>query len=129
MRPAIKSQLGDAIWKSVGPGRETLPERFLPVLDGGSLLQRFQNWKRGCTFENICQMYRKYVVEHYSEQTTIVFDGGYDKPSTKDTAHLRRTKGKRSQEVKFTKSMKLTKTREQFLFNRLNKQRFLEMLT
>ena len=58
------------------------------------------------------------VVTNVGENAEVVFDG-----------HLRRTNGKIGQEVKFSESMKLTKTREEFLLNHNNKQRFLQTLT
>ena len=68
-------------------------------------------------------------MKHYGTGTTVVFDGGYDKPSTKDSTHLRRTKFKRGRQVNFTESMTLKMKKDDFLLNKVNKQRFLELLS
>ena len=66
------------------------PKNASFVIDGESLLQKIQGWPKGSTFKSICKLYKDYVLKH-GAGTTVVFDGGYDKPSTKDTT-LRRTK-------------------------------------
>ena len=92
MTDANKQQLGEAIWKFAGPGCATLAKGCLHVLDGGTLLSRVQNWKKGITFEHIYQWYKEYVIRHYGNNTTIVFNGGYEVPSTKDTEHCEEVK-------------------------------------
>ena len=57
-----------------------------------------------------------------------MFDGYDGKPSTKDTTHVRRTKGKKSISMHFTGKMKLNMKKNVFLTNLENKQLFLEML-
>ena len=59
----------------------------------------------------------------------MVFDGAYELPSTKDTTHLRRTKGRKGKEVRFNRQVKLSMKKEDFLLHKGNKQHFLEMLT
>ena len=56
-----------------------------------------------------------------------MFDG-YEASSIKDMTHIRRCKGKQSQTVTFTREMKLTVTKDMFLSNKRNKQRFIHML-
>ena len=114
--------------KFTGPGREGLPKDISFVIDGGWLLYRVPNWRKGITFERICQLYKEYVILHYGRNTTVIFDGGYECPSTKDTTHLRRSKGRKGKQVRFNKQMKLS-MKEDFLLNKSNKQRFQEMLT
>ena len=77
------------------------------VLDGGSLLQRLP-WKRGMTYSVICDLYVDYVKSNY-KNAVVVFDGYEGGPSTKDTAHLRRTGGCASTTIKFTEDMTLKK--------------------
>ena len=127
-REANKPQLGDAILKFTGPGRDSLPENVSFVLDGGWLLYRIPNWRKGTTFDAICQIYIEYVIRNYGRDTTVVFDGVYELPSTKDTTHLRRTKGRKGK-VRFNRQVKLSIKKEDFLLHKGNKQHFLEMLT
>ena len=49
-------------------------------------------WTIGHTFAQICQAYVTYIKKRYGNCPTIVFDGGYDAASAKDTAHVRRAK-------------------------------------
>ena len=69
-----------------------------------------------------------YVLKQYGERTTIVLDGYYGKPFTKDTTHVRRTKSKKGISVHFTGEIKLNMKTNEFLTNLENKQRFMEML-
>ena len=57
----------------------------------------------------------------------VVFDG-YLNPSTKDMTHQRRLKSKIGATVTFTETMHLTMTKSEFLMNKINKQRFVNML-
>ena len=59
---------------------------------------------------------------------SIVVLDGYDGTSTKDMTHCRQAKGKASVTVTFTEDMQLTIKREQFLANKTNKQKFINML-
>ena len=76
------------------------------VLDGGALIQRLP-WCQNATFDSICNTYVDYVEKKYGNSTAIVFDGYDEGPSTKDTAHLRRSGGVVGVEVKFVGSMPL----------------------
>ena len=60
--------------------------------------------------------------------TVVVFDG-YDGTSTKYMTHQRRNKGKVGENVTFEEHMHITMTKEQFLGNNMNKQRFINMLS
>ena len=57
----------------------------------------------------------------------IIFDG-YEVASTKDLTHTRRNKGKLGPTVSLTAEMTRTSTKELFLSNKLNKQKFVHML-
>ena len=61
------------------------------------------------------------------EKATVIFDG-YDVASTKDMTHLRRQKGKKCVKVSFSMDMKLTESKDLFLSDSTNKQRFIKML-
>ena len=96
------------------------------VLDGDELLQRLP-WKRGMTYSAICDLSVDYVKSNY-KNAVIVFDGYEGGPSTKVTAHLRRTRGCTSTPVKFTEDMTLTLKKNLFLKNKKNKQAFIKTL-
>ena len=131
LREANKPPLADAIW-AVAHGDDTpvLCEdesaSMTYVLDGGSLLQRLP-WQKEVTFDDLCQSYVDYVRRKYGTPT-IVFDGYDTGPSTKDMTHLRRTRCAVSAKVNFSGGMPLKSTKEHFLSNNVNKQKFIIML-
>ena len=95
LRKANKPQLANALWKMCNGDLSYLPEgvEFHYVLDGGSLLHRIE-WQKGSSFSHICQKYVNYIKNSFGSNVTVFFDGYGSEPSTKDMAHLRRTKGK-----------------------------------
>ena len=94
------------------------------ILDGGALLHQIP-WQKGSTFSNIFESYQEYVLKKYGE-AVVVFDGSKIQ-STKDLTHSRH-KGNSGATVSFTEAMALTTTKEEFLSNKENKQRFVKML-
>ena len=92
---------------------------------GGSVLVR-NVWKKDETFAEICQRYVDYVVLNFGKDSEVVFDGYPMLPTTKDTTHVRRSKGKI---VKFSLNSKLSMNKDNFLLNKENKQAFIECLT
>ena len=68
-----------------------------------------------------------YVTMKYGN-AIVVFDS-YRGKSTKDMTHQRRTKGQTGAMVTFTENMHLTMRKDQFLANKENKQRFIDMLS
>ena len=120
-----KATLADAIWNFAKPDQCTVPARALTVLDGGALLHRLP-WKRGSSFFEILCKYTEYVKNRYPN-VTVVFDG-YETASTKDMTHRWRNKGKQGVTAAFTKDMKLAVSKEVFLSNKKNKQKFIHML-
>ena len=86
-------------------------------------------WKKGETFEEICQSCVDYVHSKYGPGTEEVFDGYPTEPTTKDSTHLRRSKGKQWKLAKFNLNTKLSMTKDTFLLNKENKQIFLSHLT
>ena len=103
----------------------SVPENVRFVLDGGALLHRIP-WARGSTFGCILKSYTDFVAKNYGA-AVIVFDG-YEKFSTKDMTHRRRSKGKKGVSVSFTQDMSLTVTKDIFLNDPTNKQCFIQML-
>ncbi|KAK7088764.1 hypothetical protein V1264_022644 [Littorina saxatilis] len=129
LRQPNKATLADELWKLViahaGSPSSNFPADVQFVIDGGSLLQRLQgSWTRGNTFQSIIDGYTQFVNSRYPH-AVIVFDGYMSGPSTKDMTHLRRTKGRRGAAVHFSPDMVLRSTKEQFLANAENKQRFI----
>ena len=86
-REANKPQIADAVWevtKSVQTKISSDKTHF--VIDGGALFQRIP-WQRGITYDNICEIYIKYVEQHYGKQAKIIFDGYQHGTSTKYPTH------------------------------------------
>ncbi|KAH3861506.1 hypothetical protein DPMN_024436 [Dreissena polymorpha] len=73
------------------------------------------------TFAEICKAYISYIAGTYSN-AVIVFDGYLSGPTTKDTAHIRRTHGVVGPKVYFTKCTPLASRKEKFLSIPENKQ-------
>ena len=88
-----------------------------------------KTWKKGQTFKEICERYVEFVLSNYGVDTKVVFDGYPLEPTTKDTTHFRRSKGKKGKLVKFLLNSKLSMSKDKFLLSKENKQAFLEHLT
>ena len=67
-------------------------------------------------------------MKRYGNCPTVVFDGGYDAASTKDTTHVRRAKGRNCKEVRIQLNNPLSISKNSFLLNKSNKQNFLLLL-
>ena len=63
-----------------------------------------------------------------ADNITVVFDGGYLLPSTKDTTHLRRSNGKLGRKVVPALNTQLTVKKSDFLLSNHDTQAFLLML-
>ena len=98
-KPALKNALYDqpGISECVTPD---FPQGTHYVLDGGSLLQRLP-WTVGSTYDEICQSFKNYLLNicGTADDISVVFDGRYLLPSTKDTTHLRRSKGRLGRKI------------------------------
>ncbi|ELU10861.1 hypothetical protein CAPTEDRAFT_208385 [Capitella teleta] len=98
------------------------------VLDGGSLLHRVP-WKANITYANIASAYVDFTRRNYGVQRThVIFDGYLEGPSTKDVAHLRRSKGIVGQPVNVAPEMLCSMKKEAFLANPQNKAAFIQLL-
>ena len=133
LRQPNKASLADELWMLLPasgyvPGDSSEPKDVQFVIDGGSLLQRLQwPWKRVSIFETIIGAYVHFVTIHYP-RALVVFDRYASGPSTKDMTHLRRTKGQKGATAHFSTDMVLQTSKEQFLVNKENKQRFISAL-
>jgi len=116
LREANKAQLADDIW-TVAKGNGMQPPEtageMKHVIDGGSLLPRVP-WKRDETFNSIAKGYVEYIQQKFTNPI-VVFDGYNAGSGTKDTAHLRRTKGLVGPTVNVVGSMPLKTKKEHFL--------------
>jgi hypothetical protein len=123
--PAKKPVLADAIWSLMPCDTPGPNEEVQYVLDGGYLLHRIP-WPKGATYEGVCKVYCDYVWQKYGS-AVIVFDGYEDGPSPKDCTHDRR--GYVGPTVKFESNMIIQSKKKDFLANKMNKQRFINMLS
>ena len=60
---------------------------------------------------------------------TIVFDGGYDAASNKDTAHVRRAKGRTGKTVGLHLNNQLSMSKSNFLLSKGNKQNLQKLVS
>lgn len=127
MRPANKASLADSIWCPTIENSPKHPNKVHFVLDGGALLHLIP-WTKGTYWETIPKMYTGYVTQGYGAPT-VVFDGYLDSPSTKDNTHAKRRRGCIGSTVHISDTQQLLQmTKEEFLSNTENKQRFIYML-
>ena len=118
MNTANKPALTEALWEMTEKSMPNLStSNNLYLLDGGDLLSKPQ----------ICQHYVNYVNGNHGENAEVLFDDYLDKPTAKDTTHLKQTKGKEGRLVKFALNSKMSMSKEKFLLNNVNKQEFLGM--
>ncbi len=126
-REATKSVLADQLWlmtKDVNTSNP--PQLASTVLDGGALLHKVV-WARGKTYEELCSAYVDHIENKYGQSPmTVVFDG-YETPSTKDIAHMRRNKIP-GPTVQLEQDMICNMKKEDFLSNETNKEQFLKLL-
>ena len=124
-----KPQLAHAIWKCIGACHITPPNRAHHVSYERSLLHKVV-WKNGMTYKEICKRDIDYVKKHYGQNCSVVFDRYRgNAASTKDTTHLRHSKGKLGRPVMFTANAVFNMKKDEFLLNLKIKQCFLEMVT
>ena len=107
--------------------QQQLPDNAQYVLDGGALLGRIP-WPRGSTYDSVCDMYVKYVIQRYGT-VIIVFDGYTDEPTIKDVTHIQRAGSGACITVHFTGDMVIKSNKDEFLRNWANKQQFINILS
>lgn len=99
------------------------------VIDGGFLLHKVV-WPLGETYEDVFELYVKYIVSHYGINSVIVFDGYENNDiGVKSYERLRRSKGSKSTVVMFDKDMTIIINQEKFLSNNKNKSRLISFLS
>lgn len=125
-----KSSLANNIWNEVKLTSAEIPTEALNyVFDGGSLLHHVP-WSKGQKYSQLAQSYVQYVVRRSKgHECTVVFDGYREAMSTKDAAHLRRSRQcVSSPDITFEEDMIVTESKDRFLSNQQNKQRFIDYL-
>ena len=74
-------------------------------------------------------MYAQHIQKSFGLDTTAVIFYGYpDRPSTRDYAHLTRSKGVTGAKVHYMEDMACNSKKQLFLFNKSNKQNFINLL-
>ena len=124
MRKPNKSVLGKLLLKDV-PTEQPPPDSLF-VIDGGALLHLLK-WRKGITFLEITEEYRKLLYERYGS-CTVVFDGYGNGPSVKDHEHIRRKK-KCLAEIDVKASIIFQHNQQEFLANEQNKSKFITLLS
>ena len=69
----------------------TIPDDAIFVIDGGYLLHAVV-WPKRSTYQAACEAYKTYIIKHYHQGATVVFDGYAGPPSTKSAEQNRRVK-------------------------------------
>lgn len=100
--------------------------KFFYIIDGGMLLHRLK-WEKNKKFIDICQQYIRYVRNNYGTNVKVVFDG-YNYDGTKASERNRRNISNISIDYLFEEDMPLNTTKEKFLGNSKNKNRFINLL-
>ena len=68
--------------KSLIDCENTIPDDAIFVIDGGYLLHAVV-WPKRSTYQAVCEAYKTYIIKHYHEGATVMFDGYAGPPSTK----------------------------------------------
>ena len=85
-------------------------------------------WKKGIS-KLLHQVAAKHTARNYGKNAKVMFYNYLDEPTTKDTIHLKHTKGKKGRLVKYALNSKISMSKEKTLLNKVNKQVFLWHLT
>ena len=93
------------------------------------MLQR-RIWIVGSTIDELFQSFKTYLRNNYGivENIAVVIDGRYLLPSTKDSTHIRRSKGRLGIKIVPSLNNPVVVKKVDFLLNNHNKQALLEML-
>ena len=89
------------------------------VLDVGHLLHVVP-WPTAVTYKQVCDAYITDTVQHYGDQSNVVFDGYGRSASTKAAEQQRRTTQSISADIMFECDMKTTTTQKTFFANSKN---------
>ena len=127
LRKTNKATLTTELRKTLGKGPTdvVLPGRY--IIDGGCLLHRVV-WNQTGTYSDVAKQYLNFVIKHYGQTCTVVFDGYASGPSIKDHEHVRRAKDC-DPDVEVIESNPAFRSQSAFLKNAKNKQAFVLLLS
>ena len=99
------------------------------VLDGCGLLHKIP-WQTLMLYDEITHLHIDYVKNAYGPDSLLIFDGSYDKASTKDECHERRLgkNPKIASDIDVQKDRQLDVQKKAFLNNPANKAKFISLL-
>lgn len=128
MRSGDSTSLDNALLKEVGAEEalSMIDVSSRQILSGDYLINKVA-WKKNQTYNDILSDYVVYVQKY--NNPTIIFDTYTSEPSILDEFQLRSSKRMSGVKIAFTGSMPFNSTKETFLFNTHNKQRFTDMLS
>ena len=98
------------------------------VLDVGHLLHVVP-WPTAVTYKQVCDAHITYTVQHYGDQSNVVFDGYGRSASTKAAEQQRRATQSISADIMFECDMKTTTTQKTVFANSTNVARLIDKLT
>lgn len=126
MRYGESTSLDNALFKTVGAGPIESINVDRHVICGNFLINTVA-WKKAKTYDEILNDYVTYVLQYTNP--VIVFDSYTSEPSIQDEFNLRKNNGVAGVKIVFTGNMLCSTKKEIFLINKLNKQRFTDMLS
>lgn len=124
MRKTTKSKLYDIFIECKTDVNDVT--KFFYIIDGGMLLHRLK-WEKNQKNSAICHQYVRYLRNNYGTNIKVVFDG-CNNDGTKASERNRRYMGDTSINYLFEEDMPLNTTKEKFLGNSKNKNRFINLL-
>ena len=127
IRKTEKSAL-EEMMKPLIDCQNTIPDDVIFVIDGGYLLHAGV-WPKRSTYQAVCEGYKTYIIKHYHEGVTVVFDGDAGPPSTKSAEQNRRAKTCTSAYIVIAPNLPTTTTQAAFLGNNCNKARLIDTLS
>ena len=131
MRKSQKSQLAKHIWQ-LDPDitSQDIQEPLVTIYDGCALLHRIP-WQTVGTLETVCESFLSFITNRRSSDSpvTVVFDS-YNVLTTKDPEQKRRRLLKpQCPDMVVDIQMPVPSNKAEFLSNKNNKQKFLDVLT
>lgn len=127
MRYGESTSLEDALLKAVGTEGATEGLNVDRHIISGNFLINVVAWKKAQTYDDILSDYVAYVQQY--QNPIFVFESHISEPSIRDEFHLRKSKGVTGIKIAFTGNMSCSSKKETLLINKLNKQRFTDMLS
>jgi predicted nuclease of predicted toxin-antitoxin system len=124
LRKANKPNFGSGMLQYLVKANNNADDRVY-VIDGGWLLRKLP-WGKGLTYAQIYDLYKQYVLKHFN-RSVVVFDSYPNRPTTKDSTHLRRSKYN-CVDINVKPNNKCNVAAKSFFSNKVNKQAFIYQL-